>query len=322
MGASTTENTNARMFEYTKVPKNLMAYNLMRGVTDFSNLAQFDLYETGYSALITVGRPKFLTVMASQDAGFKSLLESYERVIEYEFKGLTGIEDLTSDSSTIGNGITDINIITKVTRNAGGQVTMRYTEKSGGIITKVHEAYLRGIKDPITEVKRYNGFLDHPDIGGKAGYENECWTYLYFVTDNTFTQLEKAYLLCNCQPTTAPLNIYESERGDIQFKEIDLTMNCFAINSNMVDLCAKTFLDLMNDETNDLYTEVNSWRAAYKGVNSLRDRANSFGANVSYDNLPGPIGNLKGTSLQPAQMSKNKGLLSSDGASLYEYSST
>lgn len=298
--ASTTANKAANMYNYLKVPKNLMNYNLMRGVTDFSNLAQFDNYETGYSAIITITRPKFLTVMAKADAGFEALLNSYERVIEYEFKGIDNIEDISTETSSISNGITDISIITKVTRQAGSTVNMVYTEKSGGIITKVHEAYLRGLKDPLTQIKRYNGYLDHPEIGNEAGYEKECWTYLYFVTDNTFTKLEKAFLLCNCQPTKAELSIYNSERGDIQFKEVSVEMNTFVVNSNMVDLCAQTFLDLMNDETNELYYEVNSWRFAYKGANALRDRANAFGADVDYTKLPGPVGGYKGTSMQPA----------------------
>ena len=297
------ERKAASMYNFLKTPKNLVSYNLMRGVTDFSNLAQFDNYETGYSVLLTVSRPKFLLAMADKDDGFKNLLDSYERVMEYEFKGLDGIDDMTADTSSISNGITDVNIITKVTRNAGGSVNMRYTEKSGGLITKVHEAYLRGIKDPMTQIKRYNGYIDHPDIDGDAGYEKECWTYLYFVTDNTFRQLERAFLLCNCQPTKAELSIYNSEKGDIAFKELSVEMNCFQINSNMVDLCAKKFLELMNDETNDLYTEVNSWRFAYKGTNALRDRANAFGGGVDYSQLPDAIdAKMPGTSLRPAQM--------------------
>lgn len=302
---SNKERNPAAMYQFLKMPKNLVNFNLMRGVTDFSNLAQFDNYETGYSVLITVTRPKFLIAMAESDEGFKNLLDSYERVMEYEFKGLDGIEDMTADTSSISNGITDINIITKVNRAAGSSVSMRYTEKSGGLITKVHEAYLRGIKDPQTQVKRYNGYIDHPDINGDTGYEHECWTYLYIVTDNTFRQLERAFLLCNCQPTKAELSIYNSEKGSIEFKELSVDMNCFAINSNMVDLCAKTFIELMNDESNDLYTEVNSWRFAYKGTNALRDRTNAHGANIDYDQLPEAVSEeMPGTSLRPANVSK------------------
>lgn len=303
----------AKMYSFLKAPKDLAAYNLMRGVTDFSNLAQFDLFETGYAFLITITRPKMLAVMAKNDDGFAALLESYEIAIEREFKNLDGIEDMTAETSTISNGITEISVITKVVRPAGHQVSMRFNEKSGGLFTKVHEAFLRGIKDPNTEVKRYNGFLDAPEIDD-AGYEKECWTYLYVVTDNTFRKLEKAFLLCNCQPTKSETSMYNFEKGDIQFKEVTVEMNCFSITSNMVDLCAKTFLEMMNDETNDLYMEVNSWRAAYQGTNSLRDRAKAYGANFDYEDLPGPVNaSMPGTSLRPARLDKL------DTTALYDY---
>ena len=301
----------ANMFQFLKTPKNLMNYNLLRGVTDFSNLAQFDNYESGYSFLVTITRPKFLTVMASQDDGFKSLLDSYERVIENEFLGIDNIDDMTTETQQISNGITEVNVITKVVRQAGTTVSMRYKEKSGGLITKVHTAYLRGIKDPNTQVKRYNGYIDHPSIAGEAGYDKECWTYLYGVTDNTYMNIEQAFLLCNCQPTKADYSIYNSEKGTIEFKDITIELNTFMINSNMVDLCAKTFLEMMNDETNDLYTEVNSWRAAYKGSNALRDRVNTLGGSADYSQLPGAVSGLKQTSMQP--------VASANTASLYSY---
>ena len=301
----------ANMYQFLKIPKNLMNYNLLKGVTDFSNLAQFDNYESGYSFLITVTRPKMLTVMAEQDAGFDSLLQSYQKVIECEFLGIDNIDDMTTETQQISNGITEINVITKVVRQAGTTVSLRYKEKSGGLMTKVHTAYLRGIKDPYTQVKRYNGYLNHSSIAGEAGYDKECWTYLYGVTDNTFTQLEQAFLLCNCQPTKADYSIYNSEKGTIEFKDITIELNTFMVSSNMVDLCAKTFLEMMNDETNDLYTEVNSWRAAYKGVNALRDRTNSFGGSVDYSNLPGAVSGLPQTSMQP--------VASANTASLYSY---
>ena len=45
-------NTVGNMFTGTLSPKDLTAYTLMRGVTDFSNLVQFNNFETGYSFLI------------------------------------------------------------------------------------------------------------------------------------------------------------------------------------------------------------------------------------------------------------------------------
>lgn len=46
-------------FKGLKTPRELLNYNLMRGVTDFSNLKQWDLYEKGYPFLVVVSIPDF-----------------------------------------------------------------------------------------------------------------------------------------------------------------------------------------------------------------------------------------------------------------------
>ena len=47
---------------YIKMPRNVTEYTLMKGVTDFSNLKQFDLFESGYSFLTVVSVPRFMQV--------------------------------------------------------------------------------------------------------------------------------------------------------------------------------------------------------------------------------------------------------------------
>ena len=54
-------------FKGLKTPRELLQYNLMRGVTDFSNLEQWDLYEKGYPFLCVVSIPQFLRDLAEQD---------------------------------------------------------------------------------------------------------------------------------------------------------------------------------------------------------------------------------------------------------------
>ena len=41
-------------FKGLKTPREILQYNLMRGVTDFSNLEQYDLYEKGYPFMIEI----------------------------------------------------------------------------------------------------------------------------------------------------------------------------------------------------------------------------------------------------------------------------
>jgi len=232
------------MFENLKTPKDITKYTLMRGVTDFGNLNQFDLYETGYSFLTIISVPKYLETLASENSNFDRLFKNYLHVLEYEFRGLDGIEDVTSDSIELTNGISQMNVISKVNQQSASQVSMRYFEKSGSIITKVHEIFLKGIKDSRTQFKHYHGLIDSGLL--EPGYENEVFSFLYGVTDNSGMQLEKAYLLLSAQPTKAETSIYNSEKGDIATKEITCEFNCFPINGDTIDKKAKLYLDYLN----------------------------------------------------------------------------
>lgn len=237
------------MFEYTKQPKNLTQYTLMQGVTDFGNLAQFNQFETGYSFLKVIQIPKFLEVLAGKDTKtLGPLIQNYKHVLEYEFRGLDGIDDISADTLEITNGISNLNMISKVNEQSGSQVSMRYFEKSGSLFTKVHTMFLKGLKDPKTQAKTYLGLIDSGEL--EAGYENEVFIFLYFVTDNTMTQVEKSYLLLSAQPNKAETSIYNSEKGDIANKEITAEFNCYPVQGDSIDQKAKEILDWMNSPVN------------------------------------------------------------------------
>ena len=53
----------------------------------------------------------------------------------------------------ITNGIRSIQLINKVTKASNSNFSLQYYERSGSILTKAHELYLTGIKDPDTQVK-------------------------------------------------------------------------------------------------------------------------------------------------------------------------
>lgn len=272
------------MFNYSLAPNSVTKFTLFRGVTDYTNLAQFDLYETGYSFLICLQIPVFLDKLGNfsqSTGGYKTLIDNYRHIIEWEFRGAQGIEDITSDVAPISNGITDINIITKVNEQGGSTFTMNYFERSGSILTKVNELFLRGIKDPKTQVKRYNGLLVEPfslrnnfqfnnndltantksidstnDSGNvkntvmqESGYQYEIFHFLLIITDNTCLNVERAYLLACCQPNTANTNIYNVTRGEIQFQELGLQFNGIPLPGRIVTHKAVNFLRYINDHT-------------------------------------------------------------------------
>lgn len=253
-----TEDTN-NIFSDTMSTTDVQAFTLMRGVTDFSNLAQYDLYETGYSFLINLSIPKFLKNAKTLSDEYKKLINNYCHIIEYDFRGMSGIDDITSDTGALTNGINELNIITRVNEQGGGQFSMNYFERAGSTITKVHELFLRGIKDPRTQFKRYNGQIKGPrgaagSTNGNtntlnASYANEVFNYMLIVTDNTGFNVEKSYIIASAQPTSANTSIYQVERGQIGFSEIPVNMNGFPITGRVVNNKAAKMLTYINQAT-------------------------------------------------------------------------
>lgn len=226
--------------EYVKKPKTLTQYTAYRGVTDFTQVGQFSQYETGYSFLSVIGMPKFMTELAKEDSNYVApLVVGFKHMLEYEFKGLDGLPDISTDMITIDNGIQQLNMIGKVTEETSVTVSMEYYEKTGSPITKFAEYYLTGIKDKRSGAKTYHGLIANGKL--PAGYENEVFTFMYYATDNTYLQLEKAVLLTNAQLTKCE-NIYNTTRGDISNKALSLEFQCFPITGREVDAAASKLL--------------------------------------------------------------------------------
>ena len=239
---------------YTKKASSVAEYSMMRGVTDFSNAEQFNLYESGYSHLIVISKPAYLKKLAESDKDVKRLLDVFCHILEYEFKGLDGIDDITTESLEITDGISTIETIGKVVMQSNAEVSMNFTEKSGAVITNFLQYYLEGIKDPRTLAKTYHGLIKKGLMA--AGFENEVFNLLYMVTDNTMLNLEKSYLLCNAWPTKAPTNIFNTEKGSIEKKDIEVTFQCFVLQGPEVDKAAMKALAYIN-ETDAVYNVVN-----------------------------------------------------------------
>lgn len=264
------------MFDYLKTPRDLTQYSLMTGVTDFGNLVQFNMYETGYAALICIKIPRFLEKLASTQEGSKyaALINNYKHIIEREFKSLDGLEDIGSDPLEITDGISTIEVTGKVTMQSASTFSMRYQEKSGSPITRLHELFLRGIRDPRGgQVKHYHGLIDKGLI--EPGFENETFTFLYINTDNTMRNIEKAYLIVGAQPTGAKTSIYNYEKGNIEFQDVDVEFRGFPITSNEVDKKAKQYLDWLHNPKNPDRIIVDSSDFKYTGVSDLNPKVDN-----------------------------------------------
>lgn len=265
------------MFTDLKTPRDVTAYTLFRGTTDFTQLQQFDLYESGYPYLIVVSIPEFLRKMAESDAqasekelSVSSLVNSYTHILEHEFRGLdSGLENITSETQEINNGMQSMNVITKVTAPSASTFSMRYYEKAGSTLTKMHELYLRSVRDPASGFKTYNGLIgfDGDQIDpNDAGFHKECFSFLYMHTDNTGLLIEDAAYLVGCMPTTAELQIYNGQKGEIQFQEIGCEFTGFPIRGSAINKRAKEILDWMNNSANEKMVHRKSWDYNYAGL--------------------------------------------------------
>ena len=249
------DTTNLSMFNYVKAPRSASEYTLMKGVTDFSNLRQFDMFETSYSFLVVCAVPEFMRQLGKKyKDGVGKYEEAFVHFLEGEFRGLDGIPDITADAGTISNGINELQLINKVNMDTSIQVSMSFYERSGAPITKYLQTYMTGIKDPYSQAKTYHGLIEDGTITD-PGADYEVFTLLYYVTDNTCRKLEKAYLLANAQPTSVPMGtVYNSTRGDITFPEINISFNCFPIMGNKVDQLAARLLEYQLDNSSTSQT--------------------------------------------------------------------
>jgi hypothetical protein len=126
----------------------------------------------------------------------------------------------------------------------------------------------------MSQAKTYHGLIQNNKLD--PGLENEVFTLLYYVTDNTYLRLERAVLLANAQLTTAETSMYNSSRDNISNHPVTIQFNCFPIMGVQVDRAAKALLQditgvAVNYEDTDSYKpnyEVTNNRLVYKEDNS------------------------------------------------------
>ena len=260
------ENTQRNYYnDYTKKPMTAAQYSMMRGVTDFTNAEQLNMFEKGHGMIIIIDTPKFINEIAKDNEDVKSLLYNFCNILEYEFKGLSGIEDIEAEDLIYSDGISELAGVGKVTEQSNSTVTMRFTEKSGSTITKFIKFYLNGVRDSRTQTKHYYGLIADGRLA--MGFENEIFNLIYLVTDASGLALEAAYLLANAWPNSAKTGeLYNVEKGQIESAEIDVTFKCFVLQNEEITKRAVKMLAYINDESKGSFK--NAVDGAYSKFNS------------------------------------------------------
>lgn len=264
-----------------------------RGVTDWGNLLQFAPYESGYCFLVVVGAPTLLNRAQTND-GFEELQMNFIKILENEFKGLSGLEDWGVDTYTVGINNSMQTVISKVKGMSETQITMNFTEKTGTPITKYCMEYLRRVRNPYSEMASYNGATSissnaasneenysSPDNGFTPyaiAQFKEVFTFLYIITDSTCLNVEKAFALINAKPMSAGYSeLYNFDRGDITTKTATVTFSCSVREGEKINATASKFIGyLIETENNpDGLVKLNSNDYSYtlSGTGGIKTKA-------------------------------------------------
>ena len=258
------------ILDYSKPTFSASSFMDQRGVVDYGNLLQFAPYEGGYQLLAVINGPAMMNDDSLND-GRKKLMEAFITVLEQEFKGLDGIEDVTTEPMEISDNISSMSLISKSVQNTNANLTMRYTEKAGNLLTKFISMYIRFTKDTKTQAKTYGGLIgvgpNQKDPLTYPGFHMEVFNMLYIVTDSTFLNVEKAFLLLNAQPTTAAYSeLFNGDKGDIGSKELSLPWTAYVVDGKAVNKMAHTYIRALVNTTDtfqDGKINVNSWNYNY-----------------------------------------------------------
>lgn len=236
--------------DYSKQPYAANQYANMRGVVDWGNLFQFAPYESGYCFIVVINGP-YIGTVGKNDGGcsdidnFGLLQEAFIKILEQEFKGLSGIGNITSDTMEISDGITSISLLGKVNQETNSQISMEFTEKSGTLITKYISSYLRFVRDPKTEAKTYGGAITAKNAKS-VSLAKEVFNMLYIITDSTCLNIEKAFLILNAQPTESGYgDLYNMNKGDISTKEVTVNFNAFVVDGKIPNKLALAYMRSM-----------------------------------------------------------------------------
>ena len=233
--------------------RDLTKYSLFLGGLNVKAraLEQYDPLKTGYTRIFVVQMPKFMNrILPIASKNFKHM-------IEYGFKSIDGIQNLTMEYEAITGGYAGRSFeIPTILKDETNAITIKVQEMSGSPVREYIEMWLSGISDPHTGLCHYHGALDKDSATGNAGMEaiqaNQVAEMVYVSTDNTGREIEFACLLSNMIPKVVKRDHYNYESGTHNAVEYDVEFTCTMYTSPDVNNVAKLLLDKYKILTNYL----------------------------------------------------------------------
>ena len=233
--------------------KDLTKYSLFLGGLNVKAkaLEQYNPLKTGYTRIFVVQMPKFMNrILPIASKNFKHM-------IEYGFKSIDGIQNLTMEYEAITGGYAGRSFeIPTILKDETNAITIKLQEMSGSPVREYIEMWLSGISDPHTGLCHYHGALDKDAATGNAGMEaiqaNQVAEMIYVSTDHTGREIEFACLLSNMIPKVVKRDHYNYESGTHNAVEYDVEFTCTMYTSPDVNNVAKLLLDKYKILTNYL----------------------------------------------------------------------
>ena len=233
--------------------KDLTKYSLFLGGLNVKAkaLEQYNPLKTGYTRIFVVQMPKFMNRILPLAS------KNFKHMIEYGFKSIDGIQNLTMEYEAITGGYAGRSFeIPTILKDETNAITIKLQEMSGSPVREYIEMWLSGISDPHTGLCHYHGALDKDAATGNAGMEaiqaNQVAEMIYVSTDNTGREIEFACLLSNMIPKVVKRDHYNYESGTHNAVEYDVEFTCTMYTSPDVNNVAKLLLDKYKILTNYL----------------------------------------------------------------------
>lgn len=248
-------------YDDSKFPINNSAIDYRDNNSALASLLNFAPYESGYCFLAVMSVPRFMVyprdnIETDREIYNKKLLDNFVNIIEKEFMGLSGINDMTLGTTDISDNRTNTPVIIKNDRDPYTTIDMNFTEQSGTPITKFLEQYTTLLYDPYAHVKTYGGRLRMSDNTSywnikkssanftlQRSLHNEVFNLLYVITDSTCLLVEKAFILFNAQPMNVSYStLYNMNKFEFATKAITINWNCLVLDGKYCNRLGQVYI--------------------------------------------------------------------------------
>lgn len=180
------------------------------------------------------------TVPAFLDKIAPDLTMRFKSYLETGFRSVTGISDLSVDfvdfeGGFAGQKFSNVSIV----RDDTESITVSLYEQSGSPVREFLDAWVTGVRDPLSGIAHYHGAIDN---GVPYSEKNHTAEFIYINLDPTGRRIEYACMLAYAFPTRVPKEHYNYEFGDRGNAQLDIEFRCKKYESRYINDIAAFYL--------------------------------------------------------------------------------